>query len=442
VIPTDWAPCVNVSGGPIPSFGVAVVAGVDEDGNFGLDTPDADNDAGVIVLGAGAMPEDGFGQGTFDPRVWVLYDERDGTPEAGEEWGVKTGEYRLREGYTGFRCLGGASGGLANWVRVPPTAAADTAAGECGTACGTLVGLATGATLQLELVCATGSFAAIDTDQFAALYAFGSGGTWTFKEWVDGAPGSWTNKTLDWDGGTGTAVFTWNGTPLPTLTLGGTSITLRCLDADATFAAGPRNGINGDGGYTPAAACESNELVLRVSCSCTPLDGWEGADEDGTYYCIAAAGDDCAVDDTYCVLLYPGDECLTTIQICSGPYANEAACLAACSVAGGTVLVDCCANPLPEEIDVVFGGTLAGLGTQTLTYDAGLGYWQVTGLNCDGTAGAGTLRLTCNTSTWNLSGFAAFSFDATETDCDPLTIAFSGTVLFGTCSGAATATVS
>ncbi len=115
---TEWIPLVNVSGDAIPSYGVVIATGMDEDGNLEVDTPSADNETGAIILDAGAMQEDGYGQGSLANRTIVAYDERDGTPAAGEEWGVKSGEYRLREGYYGFRILGGASGGLVNAVRV------------------------------------------------------------------------------------------------------------------------------------------------------------------------------------------------------------------------------------------------------------------------------------------------------------------------------------
>lgn len=118
MIPTDWVPVTNVAAVTIPSFGVAIVTGQDEFGNLEIDEPDTDNDTGVVVLGAGAVTADGFGEGTFDARCIVAYEEADGTPAAGEEWGVKAGNYKLREGYSGFRILGGAANGLVNAVRV------------------------------------------------------------------------------------------------------------------------------------------------------------------------------------------------------------------------------------------------------------------------------------------------------------------------------------
>ncbi len=239
------------------------------------------------------------------------------------------------------------------------TGATPPAAGACVTGCGSLVGLATDATLRLQLVCATGSFAAIDTDQFIGVYAFGSGGTWTFKKWVDGSPGSWTTFTLDWGGSTGSVVFTWNATILPSMTLGGTGITLRCIGEDGTFSAGPRNGITGDGGYTPGAECESNELVLRVSCSCTPPDGWEGdanegTDTPGSWYCADQG------DGTEPLLLTEDDICDDTLTIDSGPHANESAANAAC----GPITVACGAGGgVPRVINLSVFSTTDGGGS-------------------------------------------------------------------------------
>lgn len=238
-------------------------------------------------------------------------------------------------------------------------------AGECDAACGSLVSLADDACLELELVCATGSFANIDTSQFDGVYAFGSGGTWTFEKW-DGD--SWEPVVIDYLGGSGGVVFTWNDTPLPTLTLDGISLTPACPPgADATFRAGPRNPITGDPEWVPEGDCPSNELVLRVSCICCPIDGFEG---DG-WYCLVAAGETCGVDTPGCAYLSldDGSACDESIQICGGPYDSQSECQAACTGGGFAACADA---PAVMSYSVVSDGCLNG-HTDTITEVAGPG---------------------------------------------------------------------
>lgn len=299
--------------------------------------------------------------------------------------------------------------GQRGWLEADPNAggwfflAAGGGAGgsACGGSCGSLVGLAADATLRLELVCATGSFADIDPDQFAAVYAFGSGGTWEFQIWDDGAE-DWVDfELLTYPAGTPITpvTFTWNSTPFPELVLGTIDITRTCLGSDATFAGGPRNGLEGDPAWVPDGECPSNELVLKVSCSCEVLDGWGGADEEGTPYCVAASSCD---DEKACVLLYPGDECAATADfvICSGPYTDMTACEAACDppaptapcqvrdFTGATVAItlktgDCsCLPDSPATADAGVDTITAltpGCGNEQFTMDCVGGFYAITG---------------------------------------------------------------
>jgi len=120
----DWVPLVNASGERAPACAVARVTGYDANGNAEFDLPDADDDPGVVVLDANTIFDGKFGQGTWNPRVVVAYDPADGTPAAGEEWGVESGSWKLKAARTGFRILGGAANGLVNAVRVPQGGAA------------------------------------------------------------------------------------------------------------------------------------------------------------------------------------------------------------------------------------------------------------------------------------------------------------------------------
>ncbi len=109
---------------------------------------------------------------------------------------------------------------------------------------------------------------------------------------------------------------------------------------------------------------------------------------------------------------------------------------------GGTIDVPCCPDDLvPETLTATFGGSLAGLGAVTLTYDGGLSYsWSgsVTGTAC----GDATVTFFCGSvgGTWSISvlgsntgGQSSLSADS----CDPFRLA--GTFLStGPCAGTAT----
>jgi hypothetical protein len=125
----DWFPVRNRSGEVIPSCGLVLVTGMDADTDdvAEVDQPDTDDDPRVAVLGRGVVLDDGYGEATFDNRVVVAYDEADGTPASGEEWGVKAGNWKLRSGYKGFTIIGGASGGLVHAARRPIAAAVTSA---------------------------------------------------------------------------------------------------------------------------------------------------------------------------------------------------------------------------------------------------------------------------------------------------------------------------
>lgn len=126
--PIDYTPVRNTTDEVIPSGGLLRVTGIDADtGAFLVGLPDADDDPAVGVNGLGLIPAGAAGQGHFDPRAIAAYDAADGTPQPGEAWGVKAGDWRLRKGYAGFRVLAGVGLGLVNVVRVPAGASGDSA---------------------------------------------------------------------------------------------------------------------------------------------------------------------------------------------------------------------------------------------------------------------------------------------------------------------------
>jgi hypothetical protein len=115
----EWFAVKNASGEIVPSGALARVTGL-SDGCLTVEKPDADSDADLVVVDARAqIPADdtATGQASYANRVVVAYDEADGTPAAGEEWGSAAGEWKLRSGKSGFLILGGAGKGLVNAVR-------------------------------------------------------------------------------------------------------------------------------------------------------------------------------------------------------------------------------------------------------------------------------------------------------------------------------------
>jgi hypothetical protein len=116
--PIEWVPCDNASGEDAPAFAVVKVTEV-TGGVLQFDKPDADDDPAFAVLHDCGIPADLSGEATLDNRVIVAYDATDGTPAAGETWGVKAGNWKLRKNYQGFLILGGAGNGLVNAVRQP-----------------------------------------------------------------------------------------------------------------------------------------------------------------------------------------------------------------------------------------------------------------------------------------------------------------------------------
>lgn len=73
----------------------------------------------------------------------------------------------------------------------------------------------------------------------------------------------------------------------------------------------------------PAASVCDRLLSIRVCQGCCSMDGWDGPG----WYCIRAAGTD---DDCEPLELLEEDRCRTDIEICSGPYVDEAAANAVC----------------------------------------------------------------------------------------------------------------
>lgn len=127
----------------------------------------------------------------------------------------------------------------------------------------------------------------------------------------------------------------------------------------------------------------TEELALDV-CGCAEILGWQGAG----WYCVRTAGteDDCAP-----VELLAADRCDTTIEICTGPYANEAAAEAVCVPTEPVYNATCGTTPpcyLPNTVKVVITGTQPDLPPGGVTVytsgssgplGAGLWYFDASG---------------------------------------------------------------
>jgi hypothetical protein len=337
--------------------------------------------------------------------------------------------------------------GTRGWLMVDPNAGGWIllVAGEpvgsspCNTGCGSLVGLLEDSCTQLELVCASGEFAEMDADQFAGVYAFGVAGVWTFQVWDDGSE-DWVDFELElFPGDTPLTPVVYTGAT-DTLTAGGVELKAMCFGESATFAGGPMRGFDGDAALrAELEECDSNDFVLKVSCSCCPMDGWQGPG----FYCVAES--DCDTDETSCVELLDGDECADGAEfvICSGPYSSQSECDAVCDPeppVGGPITTSPCCDCVMSVLTLVVDNIVMGTGTCgvaaaaqwadpiTLTYDAGGpfaifgGSWSSAAEYASGPPGnEAKIHLWCDGVDWKI-GFAVVTFSYISDSCDPFSV--------------------
>lgn len=114
----DWVPVLNTTTETIPSFGVmSVIGDLDEDGNVSVGKPDENGSSRLLVNGEVAIRAGKTGIGTPGLRCVVAYDQADGAPVVGDDWGPGADTWLLKKGNTGF-FLWGAAGGVANGLRL------------------------------------------------------------------------------------------------------------------------------------------------------------------------------------------------------------------------------------------------------------------------------------------------------------------------------------
>jgi hypothetical protein len=159
--------------------------------------------------------------------------------------------------------------------------------------------------LRVTVVSAGGSCSGVDASQERYL-------AWGGANWASASD-------FDCGAASGPVVF-GIASGAPSLTLAGTAgVYLGCSGGKATFAFG--NALcagSGSGSGSGGGSSCTGGLVLAVECSCCPIAGWDGPG----WYCCRDAG---TADPCTPLHLADGDKCDATIEICSGPYASEAA---------------------------------------------------------------------------------------------------------------------
>jgi len=246
---------------------------------------------------------------------------------------------------------------------------------------------------------------------------------------------------MDWGGGTGNVVLTFEADGTPVLTVGGTlTMYYEPCATGGRFTGGPRNGFTGG---TAPELCEPNAFTVVVECSCCAIDSWQG---DG-FYCV----EDTGPSDCYAVELLEEnlDHCDDgdPFVICSGPYATQELAEAACPPAPPPIETGCCPDdPVPQSLTATVTSGGAYDGTYALTYRSGV--WSfILDDGAIGSCGAGgteaILVLQCNGSNqWEFytDDFVFGPFAVTTEACDPFQLVFDN-VNFSLCGLQTGATV-
>jgi hypothetical protein len=308
--------------------------------------------------------------------------------------------------------------------------------------CDGLVGLEEEWCLKLTLACHEGRFAEMGEDQFAAVFGWYDEVEegWIFYRWDPEVP-DWVEFEMNWGGGTGNVVLTFEADGTPVLTVGGTlTMYYEPCATGGRFTGGPRNGFTGG---TAPELCEPNAFTVVVECSCCAIDSWQG---DG-FYCV----EDTGPSDCYAVELREEnlDHCDDgdPFVICSGPYATLELAQAACPPAPPPIETGCCPDdPVPQTLTATVTSGGAYDGTYALTYRSGV--WSfILDDGAIGSCGAGgteaILVLQCNGSNqWEFytDDFVFGPFSVTTEACDPFQLVFDN-VNFSLCGLQTGATV-
>lgn len=223
---------------------------------------------------------------------------------------------------------------------------------------------------------------------------------------------------LEWDGGSGT----WKGTD-NFLYPGGSGtfefgyidgdfwLTLNAMDlvscGDGCFSGSWITGHGSDltGTGTPESTeCNAAVFTVCVSCSCCPMDGWNG---EG-WYCISVDGTSTALGDCEIQYLLEEDQCDTDILICSGPYDSESEAITACTPWGGPYTTNCAdAGASDAPIGQWIEGTIPASTTYYFCYAVSPGNYRLKYYRNTLLGGAGVGGLTIQGWTGDCTGTPA-----------------------------------
>lgn len=113
-----WLDVVNTTNENAPGGALLRITGMTDDGVYQVAKPSADNQGQLLINGPIALLAGDQGIAAFETPFPAVYESGDGTPAIGETWGAKSGEWKLRKGYTGFVILSTTNGnGLVDVVR-------------------------------------------------------------------------------------------------------------------------------------------------------------------------------------------------------------------------------------------------------------------------------------------------------------------------------------
>lgn len=133
-----WVPVKNDSGETIPAFAAMRITGQDSDSkSFTVDKPDTDSQVNVLFNGPCEIPSGLEGVGTHDMPATARYEQADGTPVAGQEWGVEADGWKLRRVKGGYLIAGVLGTGFVSVMRstTTPGASGETELVDAGVVC-------------------------------------------------------------------------------------------------------------------------------------------------------------------------------------------------------------------------------------------------------------------------------------------------------------------
>lgn len=97
-----WIQVFNADAQDIPAGGLVAIIDHDADGIALVTAPTADSQVGLLINSPVVIAQGEYGQAHNDWPSSVLFEAGDGTPAAGDEWGVIAGGCKLRLGKTGY----------------------------------------------------------------------------------------------------------------------------------------------------------------------------------------------------------------------------------------------------------------------------------------------------------------------------------------------------